>query len=200
MAQQQAIETKPQKLVHKHTNNEYYQHTCKACRAADAERSAMGKRALSDDDLIRTTFLIPKTEYDNAVCRAYILEKYPDAVYVGSSLDISKLSGWPDGEQIVIVRRDTWPKQPGPGTTREKDVEGKWEYIPVPPETYFHEVVESEPIDVKKTMVVTKADRFTKSQLDLTPLIQRLSEQMALPYRIDMPRHEDDTVLYFVHA
>lgn len=188
------------KLKHKHTGDEDYQNTCKACRAADAERSRPGYCNIPEVDLDRTTFLVPETPYDAAVCRAYLTEKYPDARYIGSSIDLAKLGGWGDGEQIVIVRRDSWPKMPGVGSKREKDVEGKWEYMMVPPETYVSEVVESEPIDVKKTIELTKADRFTKSQLNIKPLLKRLSELMPLPYRIDLPRHEDDTVAYFVHA
>lgn len=190
----------PPKLVHKHAGSESYQHTCKACRAADAERSRPGFVALTDEELERTTFLIPEVPFDALVCRVYLTEKYPDARYIGSSIDLAKLGGWADGEMIVVVRRDTWPKQPGPGTKREKDVEGKWEYIDVAPELYVHEVVESAPIDVKRTILLTAADRFTKSLLNINPLIARLAEQMALPYRIDLPRHPNDTVAYFVHS
>lgn len=190
----------PQKLVHKHAGDEHYQQTCKACRAADAERSRPGFCALSDADLERTTFLIPEMPYDALVCRAYLTEKYPEARYIGSSIDLAKLGGWADGEQIVIVRRDTWPRPPGPGQKREKDVEGKWEYLPIPVETFVSEVVESAAIDVKKTIQLTAADRFTKSQLDIRPLLARLSELMAQPYRIDLPRHPNDTVAYFVHG
>lgn len=189
--------TKPK---HKHTSDEHYQFTCRACRAADAERSRPGFCALSEDELPRTTFLVPDSEYDALVCRAYLMEKYPDATYIGSSLDLAKLGGWADGEQIVVVRRDVWPKQPGVSKTREKDVEGKWIYADVPPEALISEVVESAAIDVKKTIQVSVPDRFTKSQLNIRPFIARLSELMAPPYRIDMPRSDKDSVLYFVHA
>lgn len=188
------------KLKHKHTNDEFYQNTCKACRAADAERSRPGFCSIALDDLPRTTFLIPDLQYDGAVCRAYLFEKYPDSVYVGSSLDLGKIGGWAEGEQLVVVRRDVWPKLPGVGQTRTKDVEGKWEYIEVDPATYIPEVIESAPIDVRKTIAISKADRFTKSQLDIRPLIARLSEQMPAPYRIDLPRADADTVLFFVYA
>lgn len=199
---QQTTPTTPTPSVpkHRHTNNEHYQNTCKACRMADAERSRPGFCSITDKDLERTTFLVPDTAYDALVCRAYLAEKYPDARYIGSSIDLGKLGGWADGEQIVVVRRDTWPKQHGVGSKRQKDVEDKWEYIEVPPETYISEVVESAPLDVKRTIQLTDADRFTKSQLDIRPLIARLSELMPLPYRIDMPRHPNDTVAYFVHA
>lgn len=190
----------PPTIKHRHTNSEHYQNTCRACRMADAERSRPGYCAIAEKDLGRTTFLVPDTPYDALVCRAYLTEKYPDARYIGSSLDLGKLGGWAEGEQIVVVRRDTWPKPHGVGSKREKDVEDKWEYIMVPPETYIPEVVESEPVDVKRTIELTQADRFTKSQLDIRPLLQRLSELMPLPYRIDLPRHPNDTVAFFVHA
>lgn len=190
----------PHKLVHKHPGGQNYLNTCKACRADDAARSAPDVRAVREDDIARTTFLIPETPYDNSICRAYLAEKYPEAGYIHHKLDLAKLGGWAEGEQIVVVRRDTWPKQPGPGQTREKDEEGKWQYNAVPPETYLNEIVEMAPIDVRATMVVTKADRFTKSALDIKPLIARLAELMCLPYRIDMPRDDNDTEMNFVHA
>lgn len=189
------------KPKHRHTNSDQqYQNTCKACRAEDAERSRAGYCNIPEEDLVRTTFLIPDTQYDGAVCRAYLAEKYPDAIYIGASLDLGKLAGFAEGEQIVVVRRDTWPKTPGVNITRAKDVEGKWEYTDVAPEAYISEVVESAPIDVRKTISISKADRFTKSELDIRPLLQRLSEQMPPPYRIDLPRHKNDSVLYFVYA
>lgn len=198
MAQQTTEPTK--KPAHRHPNSERYLNTCKGCRAADAERSALDKRSVSEDDLERTTFLIPETGYDNAVCRAYLSHKYPDARYIGSTIDLAKLGGWPLGDRIVVIRRDTWPKAPGVGQRREKDEENKWVYIDIPPETYIAECVESEPIDVHATMVTTKGDRFTQGAMDWRPLIARLCEQMCLPYRIDMPRDEKDTVARFVHA
>lgn len=191
---------KPRVLEHKHTNNENYVFTCKACRAADAERSKLDVRAIPEDDLVRTTFLIPDSDYDNQVCRAYLMHKYPDATYIGSSLNTSIIGGWPEGEQIVVVRRDTYPKPVGPGSRREKDVEDKWQYVGIDPETYVHEVVEMAPIDIKATIIETKPDRFTKAKLNKAPLLRRLAELMPLPYRIDIPRSLGDDCIYFVHA
>lgn len=203
MAQPQAAAEKPSplRLTHKHTNDERYQNSCKACRAEDAERSKPGVRSISEDELVRTTFLIPETAYDNSVCRAYIASKYPDAQYIGSQLNLATISGWPAGEKIVVVRRDTWPKLPGPSMRKELDEEeGKRVYVDIPPETYISECVESAPLDVHSTMVATAADRFTKAKLDLKPLVARLSELMPPPYRIDLPRHERDSEARFVHA
>jgi len=185
---------------HKHTNDEAYQHMCKACRAADAARSRPGFCSVKEEDLARTTFLVPDSPYDGRVCRAYLAEKYPDAPYIGSSLDLAKLGGYAEGEQIVIVRRDPWPKQPGACMTREKDEEGKWVYTDVDPATLIGEVVESAPVNVKLTVQLSAADRFSKSKLDISPLTRRLGELMAFPYRIDLPKHKNDTVAYFVHA
>lgn len=187
---------------HRHTNPETeYQNSCPVCRAADAARSKLEVRAIPEDDLVRTTFLIPESTFDQAVCRAYLAHKYPYAQYINSQLDISRVAHWEDGEQIVIVRRDTWPKNPAPSQKKVKDTEeGTVYYAEVPPETLMHEVVESEPVDVRKLCVVKKADRFTKAETDKHPLIQRLAELMPLPYRIDLPRHEDDVLMRFIHA
>jgi hypothetical protein len=184
---------------HKHTNDEHYQLTCKACRLADAERSRPGFCSIPEADLARTTFLVPDSQYDNAVCRAYLLEKYPDAPYIGSSIDLAKLGGYAEGEQLVVVRRDSWPRPPAEAQTREKDVEGKWQYSDVDPQTLIGEVVEMAPLNIKFTIQLSAADRFTKSKLDISPLTRRLAELMAYPYRIDLPRDPRDTVAYFIH-
>ena len=185
---------------HKHPSGQRYFAACKVCRAEDAARSGIDKRTFSDADLEHVTFIIPEDEYDNLVCRDYLLEKYPDALFVGSSLDLAKLPGFPDEEVIVVVKRVNKPgKELGARFRRAKDAEEKWITEQVATSTYFDEVVESEPIPIKRTMVLHKADRFTKSQTDLRPLIQRLEEVMY-PWRPDMPRHRDDTVLRMVRG
>jgi hypothetical protein len=160
----------------------------------------MSVRAIKEKELVNVTFWIPETTFDNMVCRAYLAEKYPDAPYISSQINLASIAGWPTEDKIVIVRRDTWPKAPGRATTREKDEEGKWMYVDVPPETYLHEVVEMAPIHIHSAMVATAANRFNKSKLDLKPLIARLCEVMPQPYRIDLPRHDKDTEARFVHA
>lgn len=157
-------------------------------------------RSIAEDDLARTTFLVPDSTFDQAVCRAYIAAKYPYAQYVGSTLDIRRVPHWDDGEQIVVVRRDTWPKAPSPNQKKLKDAEDHWYYEEIPPETLVHEVVESEPLNVRELCVITRADRFTKAAHDPTPLVRRLAELMPQPYRIDLPRHDDDVLARFIHA
>lgn len=204
MAQPQAA-TPPTaaKPVHRHTNPDEttYQNSCPACRAADAERSKLDVRAIPEGDLVRTTFLVPDSSFDGDVCRAYIAHKYPYAQYVGSTLDISRVDKWPDGEQIVIVRRDTWPKNPAPCQKKVKDLEeGIVYYEPVDPSSLIHEVVESGALNIRQLCIITQADRFSKEQADKLPLIRRMAELMPLPYRIDLPRHEDDVLVRFIHA
>lgn len=196
-----AQQTQP-KPAHRHTNPDtVYQNSCPACRAADAARSKLDVRAIAEEDLARTTFLIPDSPFDADVCRAYIAHKYPNAMYIGSTLDISRVAHWPDGEQIVIVRRDTWPKNPTPSQKKVKDLdEGVVFYEPVDPTTLMHEIVESAPLDIRELCVITKADRFSKATSDDAPLKRRMAELMPLPYRIDLPRHEDDVLVRFIHA
>lgn len=187
-------------LEHKHPSGQVYFHACKACRAADATRSGVDKRTLSDDDLPHVTFLIPEDTYSNHVCRSYLLEKYPDAPFVGSSLDLAKLPGFPDDEVIVVVRRMPKPgKRLGARYERKKDAEEKWVTDQVEPARYFDEVVESEPLNIKRTMVLHKADRFTKSSTDIKPLIARL-EELMFPWRPDLPRNKEDSVLRMVRS
>lgn len=199
--QQQTARVEPaRKYEHKHPSGETYLFTCKACRAEDEERSKMANKQASYEEMERVTFLVPPG-YDGEVCRAYLAEKYPDAVYIGSSLDLAQLTGWADDERIIVVRRDCFPKQPGPGSERKKDAEDKWVTADVAPSTYIGDVREMASISVKALLVHTRgANRFEKNKLDISTFTQRLAELLPLPYRPDMPRDPKDTVMYIVHA
>lgn len=201
MAQQPATAATAPKSEHRHADPKAeYQHTCPVCREEDRKRSALNFRAIPEDDLVRTTFLVPDSDFDNSVCRAYINHKYPYAQYVSSQIDIKRVVHYPDGEQIVIVRRDTWPKPPAAAQKKVKDAEDRWVYEPIPPESLVHEVVESEALNVRDLIVTKKADRFTKATQDNVPLLRRISELMPPPYRIDLPRDPADVLMTFVHA
>lgn len=187
----------PRTILHRgHAPDQEYYQACPACRAADKARSALDVRTLEDKDLDLYTFLIPDVPGCAIVCRAYLAHKYPDAPWIGSTLDLAKLGGWRAGENIVVVRRDCWPRPSlMPAQRRKKDAEDKWEWVDVTPEEMMAECVESAPIDVRAHMDETRADRFTKSQLDYTKLIKKISEQMVQPYRIDLPKDYRDTVM-----
>lgn len=191
----------PKKTLHRgHAPDQTYFNACAACREADQARSGIDTPHIKEKDLDRTTFIIPSSEIDGRVCQTYLAYKYPNAQWIGSSIDLAKLAGWQEGEQIVVVRRDTWPRPATAATRRVKDAEDKWETVPVPDEELMLECVESPPIDVRKTIEVTRADRFSKSKLDYMPLIHKLAEHMPTPYRIDLPKDPQDTVLYMVFA
>lgn len=190
----------PRVYEHKHGSGETYLFTCKACRAEDAKRSKLDHKQVQFEDMERVTFLVPGG-YDGEICRAFLAEKYPDAVYIGSSLDLGQLTGWADDERIIVVRRDTYPKQPGPGFERTKDKEDKWVTLEVPASRYIEDVAEMAALSVKALLIHTKgANRFEKAKLDIGSFIQRIAELLPLPYRPDMPRHEKDSVMYIVHA
>jgi hypothetical protein len=184
---------------HKHTYGKWYQPNCKACRAEDAARSGVDKSGFSDAELTQITFLIPEEEYDGLVCRAYLAKKYPEAPWVGSQLDLATLNGWPDGDKIVVLRRVPGVDGLGPRYKRTKDAEDKWVTEEVKPSAYVHEVVESAPIEVRSSLVVQRADRFTQSKTDVNPLVDRLAEVM-FPCRPAMPRHKDNTVMRMVRG
>lgn len=185
---------------HKHTSGQTYLFTCPACRAEDKARSAENFVNIPDSELERTTFMVPGNDSDGNICRAYLAVKYPEAPYITSSLNLATLGGWEEGEQIVVLRRDTWPKQPLPGLKRMKDEEGKWETQQVPHETFICDVVEMAPLMVRQVLIHTKADRFVKAKLDIRPLTARLGELMCFPYRPDLPKDPKDTVLNFVFS
>ena len=194
--QQTTTQSSPKQAEqHRHPTNATYSGTCKACRAADKARSAPDVRQIAEDDVPKTVFLVPDIPYEAAVCREYIARKYPDAQFITSFINLKTLGGWPPGDTIVVVRRDTWPKNHGVDRKREKDEEGRFQWVDVHPETYVHEVVEMEPLDVSRLLRTQPADRFKNAQQDNTNLINRLSEFMPLPYRIDMPRHQDDALM-----
>lgn len=193
--------TKPK--AHKHPEGAAYWFTCPACRAEDKERSAPDFKQIADDALESTTFMIPMNDYDNQICRAYLLAKYPDAPYITSALNLDTLTGWEDAETIVVVRRDVWPKYALPGFKRQKDEEGKFETVGVPPETFIGDIVEMAPIYVKRVLAAgggSKANRFAKAKLNHASLMQKFSEYMTHPYRPGLPYDPKDTVMNFVFA
>jgi hypothetical protein len=187
------------KLKHEHGNGQTYLFTCEACREDDKARSAPDYKQFDGDDLERVTFLVPP-DYDGEVCRAYLRQKYPRARYIVSSLNRDQLAGWQDGEVIVIVRRDCYPDEPRPATERAVDKEGKWVTQKVAPLTYVADVVECEALDVRKGLVYPRHTRFEKGKIDDLPLLTRMAEQMAPPYRLDLPKHKNDVVMYFIRA
>ena len=188
-------QSSPKPAEHKHPTGATYYWMCKACRAADKARSAPEFRQIAEDDVPKTVFLVPDIPYEASVCREYIVRKYPEAQFITSFINLKTLGGWAPGESIVVVRRDTWPKNHGVDRKREKDEEGRFQWVDVHPETYVHEVVEMEALEVSKLLRTRAADRFTNAKQDTTTLIERLSEHMPLPYRIDMPRHVDDALM-----
>lgn len=201
-AQQTAAATAPAvKPKHRaHPEDVSYVNTCPACRFEDVARSGLDNPHIAEADLDRTTFLLPATDVDGAVCATYMAHKYPNAQWVGYSLDLQKLGGWVEGEQIVVVRRDSGPSPKRPASRRALDEEGKWETVQVPHEELLSDVVESAPIDVRRALEISRADKFTKSKLDYMKFVNRLAEYMPLPYRIDLPKHKDDSVMRFIIA
>lgn len=163
-------------------------------------RSAPDFKQIDEADYDRTTFLIPGNDYDRQICLAYLQAKYGELPYVSDALNLDLLSGWAEDEQIVCLRRDTWPKQPRAGFKRMKDEEGKWAEERLDPALYIEDIREMAPLNVRSTMVIEKANRFKKSSTDRGPLIARLEELMPFPYRLDLPKDPKDCVMRIVFA
>src|ERR1700755_2423994 len=99
-----AHETVKQPVHRGHAPDQEYFMACPACRAADRARSDLNVRALEGKDLDLYTFIVPDVDNCASICRAYLALKYPDAQWIGSSLDLAKLGGWQEGEHIVVLR------------------------------------------------------------------------------------------------
>lgn len=201
MPQAQTAPSEPKRTA-EHRHASHYLHTCKACREADKARSAPDKRALSEADLAHTTFLLPEDSYDNQVCRAYLLSKYPDHdhQFITSMINLDMLTGWEREDTIVVIRRVAGPQGFGPRIKRQKDEENKWADIEVPPHTYVPEVVESAPLLVDELVSRPKANRYVKAPIDYMPLVERLTEFLVPTYRVDMPREKNDSLMRVIRS
>lgn len=194
------LETKAPTAHSRHPEGAKYWFQCPLCRLQDKTRSAPETRQLSPDDFERTTFLVPSSDFDRKICEAYVHAKYGDVPYFTDSLNLDMLSGWAADEQIVCLRRDTWPRYPAKGAIRQKDEEGKFETMMLPPENFVADIVEMAAINVRDTISMDKATRFAKARISNDALIERLSEFFPIPYRVDMPRHKNDVILRIIHA
>lgn len=167
-----------------------YKFDCPRCLWDDAKRMENAP-TMDEDELGCTLFLIPESQYDHAVARAYVAKRYPGKRNVAASFHAEKLA-YVRGAQIVVISRRGQPGLPkGPSTKRAKDEEGVWCDMPVAPETYINECVESAPIVIADCMDVVEATMMTEQTINLDELVARLSEVVA-PYRIALPVHKDD--------
>jgi hypothetical protein len=190
MAQpQQQITQQQAKRAHEHPTNEQYWFECRACREADKARTDMKVKQVAEDDYDRTIFLIPDNEFDGQVCREFLLQKYPHAKWITSKIDLQKLGGWGPDDQVVVIRRDPWPRECAAHWKRMKEDDVVWhEQIPPDSPQFLAEVVEMEAVNVRQCIYISPATRFSKSKPDDSRLIARLTELWPPPYRIDMPR------------
>ena len=169
-----------------------YVFNCKACQAEDRARME-APPTLKPRDYEVTLFLVPESEYDNSVCRAYLAKRYPELeqsqASIVSAFHAEKLTYVKGAQMIVVTRR---PKSlRGPGLRRIKDDENKWIDVPVPPETYIDDVIESAPLVIDECLDVKPATMFSEQSVDMTELVARLAER-AFPYRIAPPADPKD--------
>lgn len=165
-----------------------YVFNCKACQWEDRERMKAPTEVLDLDSVL---FLVPESDYDQKVCRAYVSKRYPEVTSVTDKFHAERLSFVPNARVVVVTRRAKPGKQLGPRFKRKKDAEDVWQEWEVEPETYLDDVVESAPINIRECLHVQPAGMFSDQKLDLSELIARLSE-VAYPYRIAIPAHPDD--------
>jgi len=173
-----------------HDRTPTYIFSCKGCIADDKKRMD-APPTLNEVALDKTLFLIPETEYDQAICRVYLKTRYPEATNIVAQFNAERLSYVKGAQIVVITRRGKNGGMPGPGTRRQKDAEDVWKESKIPPETYLDELVESAPILVEECMNVVPANMFSDQDVDMRELIARLSER-AYPYRIACPADPRD--------
>src|ERR1700704_397708 len=106
---------------------------CKACQAADKARMT-GPPNIAH--LESTMFLIPETQYDGMIARAYVAARYPEAENVVHQFSAEKLS-YVKGAQVVVITRRGKNGKSGPRYKRTKDEEGTFYDQEQPPELYL---------------------------------------------------------------
>lgn len=163
-----------------------YRSDCKGCQHADRERMAAPPEPY---DPSATLFLIPESDYDNMVCRAYVQSRWPEAEHVIHCFNADKLSYVKNALVVVISRRGINGKT-GPRTKRTKDEEGTFYDAPIPPETYLNEVVESDPIRVDDCVRVTQGTMYAEESADFGELMARIAER-CVPFRLAPPNPPD---------
>lgn len=159
---------------------------CKACQAADKARMAAQPNIAH---LEATMFLIPETQYDGMIARAYVAARYPEAENVVHQFSAEKLS-YVKGAQVVVITRRGKNGKVGPRYKRTKDEEGTFYDQEQPPELYLDEIVESDPVVVDQHISVTAGTMYNEQSADFGQLVARLAER-AVPFRIAPPNPPD---------
>lgn len=163
-----------------------YYAACKACQAADKARMAAPPTITN---LETTMFLIPETQYDGMIARAYINARYPEAEHVVHQFNAEKLS-YTKGAQVVVITRRGKNGKLGPRYKRTKDEEGTFYDQEQPPENYIDEIVESDPVVVADHINETPGTMYSERSADFGEFVTRLAER-AVPYRIAPPNPPD---------
>jgi len=173
----------------------HYVQSCSACQLADkARRDQQGEPQIPDDDLYRTIFLIPDYAPERRIAEIYIQRRYPRAANVGSSLNYELVPQLPDIQIVVVCRRP----EPGytltPHVKQQLRIDNKWEEVQVPPEDLVHEVLESAPITVGDSVIVSAMSLTTASRVNTDELVERLAE-VTPGYRIFRQNPPDQLIV-----
>lgn len=148
-----------------------------------------------------TVWLIPDIDYDKQVITKYLLKKYSGLPrdMIQSQVNMQALPHLPDVKVVVLVRRPKEDEVLGPMVTFEFDTaRNQMKPIPVPPETYVHEVVENPPVRVGDYVTVKPGQIFRPQETDIMPLVDKLCDY-AHPCRVS-PQCKPDFMLRCVWA
>lgn len=147
-----------------------------------------------------TVWMVPDIDYDKQVIGKYLARKYSNLPkeMIQSQVNMQALPHLPDVKLVVLGRRQPEEGTPvGPSTRVEfNQFKNANEHIPIPPETYVHEVYESPPVRVGDYVHVTPGQIFRPQETNIAPLIDVLCAHAA-PNRIT-PQSKPDFMLRYV--
>jgi hypothetical protein len=142
-----------------------------SARAGETSKQPEPEQKLIDK---RTTFLlVPNSEVEDRICRAYLEAKYGDNLkaLIVSAIPVQRLT---DQHAVIVVAR----KKTKPITVRQQGPDGMPQDYPIPMETVIQDVTERGPLMVEKFWL---PDAELGGVVDQTALIVALN-QIAQPF------------------
>lgn len=172
----------------------HYSSACPACQQDDQKRRDATEPQIPDEDMYKTIFLIPDYAPERQIAELYLRRRYPNAENVGSSLNYKLVPQMPEIQIVVVCRRPLPRESLTPAQTQELRADNKWIDMAVPHADLVHEVLESAPITVGDTVVVSARSLISEQQTDVGELVERLAE-VAPGYRVFKQNPPDQLIV-----
>lgn len=184
--QQVPVEDPNVKPAHKHLTTANhprdvkYSSGCKACQWEDRERWESKTPLITPEEVQNTIFLVPDFHPDVLLCTQYVQNKYPDATFIGSTLNYELIAGYEGMKVVVVCRRPKHGQRFAPNWRRELGADNRWEDREVPLSELAEEVKESAPIDIAECIDVSAPSLMAKTQINPLELVNRIAEVAPL--------------------